>query len=167
MPPINVVSYFDPDDYTGGYPMQMSCIGARIPCRVVVADALELVADRSHFLPWFLIDMLGETDAALLFVDYQHRPSADLIRYAMGSADDVGLLVDGEKQPVLDGIFLANNDIVRSMLDCWVQENDETPDAPAAQNIQSMLRRYRTQAKIRRMPTELLHHRNVADMIGA
>lgn len=166
MAQIVVVSYFEPASPSTGRLMEMACIALRLQHSIQPIDSPPEDHHPSHFVPWFLMDMLADVEPhSLLFIQPHLRPNSLLARAGMGLDDaDIALAYDGD-QISLDTMILGNTDITRRIMDTWIERCDEAPDQPAAEILPDVLRRHRS--KVSRLPEECLHDLSVADSMVA
>lgn len=116
----------------------------------------------SHFVPWFMLDVLSEVDSAsVMFVNPDIELTADLVKAGLESREfDMGVAYC-EKQPTSEVIYLSNQDIIRDILDAWIDQNDRHPGRHGDVNLRETLRRHRTRVRVKRLDRKLLHYRPV------
>jgi hypothetical protein len=114
--------------------------------RVKPIARVEVIPDKcvkaSHFVPWFLLDILSEADPdPVVYIHHEIQLTADLIRAVLESGGADMAMAYRDKQPTAEVIYLANIDITRDLLDAWVEQNDRNPGRDGEVNLREVVRR--------------------------
>ncbi len=139
-----------------------------IPAIARVEEVPDKCVKESHFVPWFLLDILSEADPSpVVYVSHRLELTCDLIQAIMEGRRNDMMMAYRDNHPTVEVIYLANADITRDLLDAWVDQNDRNPGRDAEVNLREIVRRYRTRVKIGKLERKVLHDRPVADRIPA
>lgn len=162
-----LTTFINPEDRHLGQLFELRCLKLRVDCRFLELEQHEHLAHPTHMIPWFLMDLIGDVEPHnLLYLHPNIEPSQELLSRALGLGDmDMGV-IKREGVPKLEAMYLLNNDLIRGVLDTWIEVNDGSPKSTAEDTLSEVVRRHRTKAVIRDVAKPLLQDISMVGMIG-